>query len=191
MGAIIKDKKAETIFEKLEMEWCNKYGFPAVGFYADNGGEFRNYKMEEFVRKIGIKVEFSPSYSPWSNGLNERNHYSADRIVRKLLDEGASLEMAVSRACWTHNTNVMVSGYNHLTLMTGKSVVIPGISTGNMATESKFEDEAVRDAMENRFEITKKFREEEKRRTKKKKKKKKEKEKMKEKIKEKKKKKEE
>merc|ERR1712243_323802 len=46
-----------------------------------------------------------------------------------------------------------------LTLMTGKSVVIPGISTGNMATESKFEDEAVRDAMENRFEITKKFRE--------------------------------
>ena len=53
----------------------------------------------------------------------------------------------------------MVSGYNPLTLMTGKSVVIPGISTGNMATESKFEDEAVRDAMENRFEITKKFRE--------------------------------
>merc|ERR1712089_13700 len=69
------------------------------------------------------------------------------------------MEKSVSRACWTHNTNVMVSGYNPLTLMTGKSVVIPGISTGNMATESKFEDEAVRDAMENRFEITKKFRE--------------------------------
>ena len=46
-----------------------------------------------------------------------------------------------------------------VTLVTGKSVVIPGISTGNMATESKFEDEAVREAMENRFEITKKFRE--------------------------------
>ena len=43
--------------------------------------------------------------------------------------------------------------------MTGKSVVIPGISTGNMATESKSEDEAVREAMENRFEIAKKFRE--------------------------------
>merc|ERR1711867_336474 len=119
----------------------------------------RNYKMEEFVRKIGIKIEFSPSYSPWSNGLNERSHMCADRIVRKLMDEGVSLEMAVSRACWTHNMNIMVNGYNPLTFMTGKSVVIPGISTGNMATESKFEDEAVRDAMENRFEITKKFRE--------------------------------
>ena len=79
--------------------------------------------------------------------------------MRKLIDEGVSLEQAVSRACWTHNTNIMVSGYNPLTLMTGKSVVIPGISTGNMATESKFEDEAVREAMENRFEIAKQFRE--------------------------------
>ena len=27
-GAVIKDKKAETILEKLELEWCNKFGFP-------------------------------------------------------------------------------------------------------------------------------------------------------------------
>ena len=156
-GDVIKDKKAETILEKLEMERCNMFGYPSVVFYADNGGEFRNDKMEEFVSKLGMKIEFSPSYSPWSNGLNERNHYSADRIVRKLMDEGVSLELAVSRACWTHNTNIMVNGYNPLTLMTGKSVVIPGISTGNIATESRFEDEAVREAMENRFEITKQF----------------------------------
>ena len=112
LGVVLKDKKAETILEKLELEWCNKVGFPSVGFYADNGGEFRNYKMEEFVSKLGIKIEFSPSNSPWSNGFYERNHYSADRIVRKLVDEnqGISLEQAVSRASWTHNTNILVSG---------------------------------------------------------------------------------
>ena len=86
-GAVIKHKKAETILETLEMEWCNRFGYRLVEFNADNGGEFRNYKMEEFVSKLGIKIEFSPSYSPWSNGLNERNHYSADRIVRKLMVE--------------------------------------------------------------------------------------------------------
>ena len=53
----------------------------------------------------------------------------------------------------------MVSGYNPLTLMTGKCVVIRGISTGNIATESRFEDEAVRETMENHFEIAKEFRE--------------------------------
>ena len=41
-GVVLKDKKAETILEKLEMEWCLRYGYPSVGFYADNGGEFRN-----------------------------------------------------------------------------------------------------------------------------------------------------
>ena len=75
------------------------------------------------------------------------------------MDEGVLLELAISRACWTYNTNIMVNGYNPLTLMTGKSVVIPGISTGNIATESRFEDEAVREAMENCFEITKMFKE--------------------------------
>ena len=154
-GVVLKDKKAEKILEKTG-DGCS-----SIGFYVDNGGEFRNYKMEEFVSKLGIKIEFSPSYSPWSNGLNERNHYSADRIVKKLMDENKeiSLEQAVSRASWMHNTNIMVSGYNPLMLMTGKSVVHPGISTGNVATESMYEDEAVRKTMEKHFEITKEFRE--------------------------------
>ena len=52
-----------------------------------------------------------------------------------------------------------MSGYNILALMIGKSVVIPGISTGNIATESRFEVEAVREAMENHFEISIQFRE--------------------------------
>ena len=92
------------------------------------------------MSKLGIKIEFSPLYSPWSNGLNDTNHYSADRIVRKLMDEnqGMSLKMAVGRACWMHNTNIKESGYDPLTGMTGQSVVHPEISTGNVATESKY-----------------------------------------------------
>ena len=160
-GAVLKDKKAETVLDKIENEWCLRYGYPSVGFYADNGGEFRNYKLEEFVSKMGIKIEFSPAYSPWSNGLNERNHYSADKTVKKIMDEkkNISLEEAVRRASWTHNTNINVSGYTPLTLMTGKSIVHPGITTGNRATESIYEDEAVRKTMETHFEVTKEFRE--------------------------------
>ena len=65
-GVVLKDKKAGTILEKMEMEWCQRYGYPSVGLYADNGGEYRNYKMEEFVSKLGIKIELSPSYFSWS-----------------------------------------------------------------------------------------------------------------------------
>ena len=72
---------------------------------------------------------------------------------------GLLLKQAVSRASWTYNNNIMVCGYNPLTLMIGKSVLHLGISTGNVATESMYEDEAVRKAIEKHFEISKEFRE--------------------------------
>ena len=48
---------------------------------------------------------------------------------------------------WTHDTNVMVSGFTPLQLMTGNSVTFQGIYCGNEATESMFEDEGVRNIM--------------------------------------------
>ena len=84
-----------------------------VEFWADNGGEFRNMKMEEFVNKVGIKIDFTPAFSPWSNGVNERNHYSCDIIVKKAMeeDEKLKLQTAVNMTSWTHNTNVNIFGY--------------------------------------------------------------------------------
>ena len=38
-------------------------------------------------------------------------------------------------ASWTHNTNVNVKGFKPLQLMTGKSVMIPGLTIGNFATD--------------------------------------------------------
>ena len=73
-GIVIKDKNPETIIKGIHEEWCLEVGFPMFGFWADNEGEFRNMKMEEFVNKLGIKIDFTPAFSPWSNRVNERNH---------------------------------------------------------------------------------------------------------------------
>ena len=62
-------------------------GFPTSGFFADNGGEFSNVKLDELTSKLGITVKFRPAYSPWSNGINERNHASADLTIKKLMEE--------------------------------------------------------------------------------------------------------
>ena len=87
-------------------------GFPTMGFWCDNGGEFRNFKMEEFMNKLGLKIDFTPSHSPWANGVNERNHYSCDVIVQRVMEEDhkIGLQEAVTMAAWTHNTNVNVLG---------------------------------------------------------------------------------
>lgn len=46
-------------------------------------------------------------------------------------------------AAWTHNTNVYVLGFVPLQLVTGKIVVLPGISNAYMATDSLYDDEIV------------------------------------------------
>ena len=74
VGKLLNNKKADTIIQAIMDCWCMNLGFPASGFFADNGREFANMKMDEFTSKLGITVKFGPAYSPWSNGINERNH---------------------------------------------------------------------------------------------------------------------
>ena len=85
------------------------------------------------MNKLGIEIKFTPAYSPWSNGVNKRNHYSCDIIVKKVMEEDKKikLEDAVKMASWTHNTNVNIKGFQPLQLVTGKSVTFPGITMGN------------------------------------------------------------
>ena len=44
-GVVIKDKNPEIIIKGIQEAWCLDVEFRMVGFWADNGGEFRNLKM--------------------------------------------------------------------------------------------------------------------------------------------------
>ena len=162
-GTVIPDKSAKTIIKALNETWNWRFGFPSVGFWADNGLEFQNSEMYEYASKFGFSIKFGPTYSPWSNGVNERNHASADVVVKKILEEdkNISLKTAVSLASWTHNTNVNVLGYDPMSLVTGKSVMYPGVTVGNLATDCAFSSENVQQIMERHKRVTEIFRQDE------------------------------
>ena len=86
-GKVTSHKKADMIITTLTDSWCMNVGFPLRGFFADNGGEFANIKLDELTNKLGLLVKFGPSYSPWCNGLNEQNYASADITIKKLMEE--------------------------------------------------------------------------------------------------------
>ena len=65
----------------------------------------------------------------------------------------------VKAASWTHNTSINKLGYSPLQLMTGKAVTLPGLTMGNVATESMTNSEAVQRTMENLAKVTFEFRE--------------------------------
>ena len=70
-GKLLSNKKVDTMIQVLTDLWCMNVGFSSQGFFADNGGEFANIKLDKLTSKLGLSVKFGPSYSPWSNGLNE------------------------------------------------------------------------------------------------------------------------
>ena len=74
-------------------------------------------------------------------------------------DEKIGLGEAVDMASWMHNTNVNVLGFQPMQLMTGKSVMLPGLTMGNMATDYVCDDEMVRNIMERHYLMMKEFRE--------------------------------
>ena len=147
---LLNNKKADTIIQTIMDFWCMNLGFPTSGFFADNGREFANMKMDEFTSKLGIMVKFSPAYSPWSNGINERNHASADLKIKKMIEEkrSALTDSLVKAAAWTHNTSVNKLGYSPMQLMTGKSVTLPGLTIGNVASDSVTDAESERTVLE-------------------------------------------
>ena len=61
----------------------------------------------------------------------------------------ALTDSLVKAAAWTHNTSDHKLGYSPLQLVTGKSVTLPGLTTGYTGTESMTDCEAVQRTMEN------------------------------------------
>ena len=149
VGKLILNKKADIIIQVLTDFWCMSLSFPSYGFFVDKGKEFLDIKLDKLISKLGLTVKFGPAYSPWSNGLNERNHASADLTIKKLMEEKKVPlnDSLVKAAAWVHNSSVNQLGYTPLQLVTGKSVTLPGITKGNAGTESMTDCEAVQQTM--------------------------------------------
>ena len=85
-GKLITNNQVDTIIKAVNNSCCLNVGFPSLIFLADNGSEFANIKLDELTSKLGLTVKFGPSYSLWSNGINEKNHTSADITIKKLIE---------------------------------------------------------------------------------------------------------
>lgn len=63
VGKLIFIKKADTIIKAVNDSWCMNVGFPSIGFFADNCGEFANKKLYKLMSRLNLTVKFGLSYS--------------------------------------------------------------------------------------------------------------------------------
>ena len=65
----------------------NEFELKIKNVRNDNGSEFRNTIVEEFLDEEGIKHEFSAPYTHQQNGIMERKNRKLIEAARTMLDE--------------------------------------------------------------------------------------------------------
>jgi transposase InsO family protein len=74
---------------------------------SDNGSEFKNLQVEDYLEEEGIKDEFSALYTPQQNGVVERKNRTLIDMATTMLGEYKTLERfwseAINTACHTIN----------------------------------------------------------------------------------------
>ena len=130
VGTVIKDKKPETIVDRLFSEWIKYFTSPDM-ILTDNGGEFVNESMKETCSVLNIYHATTAAYSPWQNGTCEKNHALNDCVITSLLRDykKMTLEQAVAWSCAVKNSLTNVYGYSSFELTFGRAPRLPSVMT--------------------------------------------------------------
>lgn len=138
-ASVIPNKEPKTVIDALYKTWILGGGlgpgFPEKIFH-DNGGEFVNAEMIELASKANMKIDTTAALSGWMNGKCERNHFTADNTVDKLMmeDEELSLEEATELAVYAKNCAINHLGFSAFQIVYGKNPVLPGVENSTPAT---------------------------------------------------------
>jgi transposase InsO family protein len=89
----------------------NEYELKIKNVRSDNGSEFQNTNIEEFLYEEGIKHEFSIPYTPQQNGIVERKNRTLIEASRTMLDEYMSPDIF-----WAKAINTVCHAINRLYL---------------------------------------------------------------------------
>jgi hypothetical protein len=85
----------------------NEFELKVKKIRSDNGSEFKNLQVEEYIEEEGIKHEFSALYMPQQNGVVERKNMMLIDVARKILGEYKTSERfsleVVNTACHAIN----------------------------------------------------------------------------------------
>nr|ABA98062.2 retrotransposon protein, putative, Ty1-copia subclass [Oryza sativa Japonica Group] len=79
--------EAQDVFKRFAKQAQNVYDLTIKRVRSDNGGEFKNTQVEEFLDEVEIKHEFSAPYDPPQNGIVERKNRTLIEAARSMLDE--------------------------------------------------------------------------------------------------------
>ena len=125
----IPDERAETVAEKLVVEFTCRFGVPRY-VHSDQGRNFISHVFTEVCRLLGVTKTRTTAYNPKSNGLNERYNRTLVNTVAALLDverQEKDWDTLIPFAtCAYRSCPQDFTGETPNMLMLGRQVAMPG-----------------------------------------------------------------
>jgi hypothetical protein len=108
----MKDKsKVHEIFKKFATGAQNEFDVKIKRVRSDNGTEFKNTNIEEYLDEEDIGHELSVPYTPQQNGIVDRKNRTLIEATRTMLDE-----YKASDSFWAEAINTVCHAINRLYL---------------------------------------------------------------------------
>ena len=111
----------------------NEFELKVKKIRRDNGSEFKNLQVEEFLEEEGIKHEFFAPYTPQQNGVVERKNRMLINMARTMLGEYKTPERF-----WSEAMNTACHAINRLYLQRLLKKTSYELLTGNKPNVSYF-----------------------------------------------------
>jgi hypothetical protein len=111
----------------------NEFELKVKKIRSDNGSEFKNLQVEEYLKEEAVKHEFSAPYTPQQNGVVERKNRIFIDMVRTMLGE-----FKMPDRFWSEAVNTACHAINRLYLHRLLKNTSYELLTGNKPNVSYF-----------------------------------------------------
>jgi transposase InsO family protein len=131
----LQDKsETQEVLKKFLRRAQNEFDAKVKKIRSDNGTEFKNAQVEDFVDEECIKHEFSAPYILQQNGVAEKKNRTLIEMARTMLDE-----YKISDQFWAEAINTACHATNHLYLHKLLKKTSYELLTGNKRNVSYFQ----------------------------------------------------
>ncbi|KAK1685598.1 hypothetical protein QYE76_046446 [Lolium multiflorum] len=108
--------ETQQIFIDFATEVQRQHNLLIMAIRSDNGSEFKNYTLNDFLSDKGIRHQYSAAYTPQQNGVAERKNRTLMDMARSMMTEYKSRynfwAEAISTACHSSNRLYLRKGLN-------------------------------------------------------------------------------
>ncbi|KAK1665796.1 hypothetical protein QYE76_053955, partial [Lolium multiflorum] len=108
--------ETQQIFIDFATEVQRQHNLLIMAIRSDNGSEFKNYTLNDFLSDEGIRHQYSTYHTPQQNGVAERKNRTLMDMARSMMAEYKSRynfwAEAISTACHSSNRLYLRKGLN-------------------------------------------------------------------------------